>query len=264
MSKSLSVADVCAFLEEFAPLDLAEDWDNVGLIVGDRQDPVAKVMTCLTITEASACEAIEQNVQLIVTHHPLPFKPLKRLTTESTPSKLLWNLMKSRISVYSPHTAFDSAAGGINQQLAEGIGLASIRPLVPGENEMGTGRVGDMPAATSLESLGHSIQSFLNAGFIQYVGAKNLSLQRIAIACGAGGSFLSAAVKQKCDALLTGEARFHDCLEAEAQQVALILPGHYATERFAVENLAKLLGEKFPSLEVFASRKEADPVQLLK
>src|SRR5688572_13285580 len=127
--------DLCAFLERFAPARLAEDWDNVGLLVGDRERSVTRVMTCLTITPISAQEAIDEQADVIVTHHPLPFRPLKRLTTDSVPGRLLWELIRAGIAIHSPHTAFDSAAAGINQRLAAGLGLTDIQPLVP--------RVGD-------------------------------------------------------------------------------------------------------------------------
>src|SRR6187431_1498174 len=118
-----SVADFCTFLDAFAPPALAAEWDNVGLLVGDRSQKVERVMTCLTITPASAAEAIRERADLIVTHHPLPFKPLKRLTAEQPAGRMLLDLIRAGIAIHSPHTAFDSAAEGINQQLALGLGL---------------------------------------------------------------------------------------------------------------------------------------------
>src|SRR6185295_14786586 len=126
-----TVADLCSFLDVFAPPNLAADWDNVGLLVGDRAQPVERVMTCLTITPAAAAEAIRERVDLIVTHHPLPFKPLERLTADEPTGRLLLDLIRTGIAIHSPHTAFDSAAAGINQQLAEGLELHDIQPLEP-------------------------------------------------------------------------------------------------------------------------------------
>src|SRR5262245_28015040 len=118
----LTVDTIARFLEEFAATQLAEAWDNVGLLAGDRNRPVSKVVTCMTITPASASEAIAAGAELIVTHHPLPFKPLKQLTTDTPEGKLLCDLLAARIAIYSPHTAFDSTIEGINQRLAEGLG----------------------------------------------------------------------------------------------------------------------------------------------
>src|SRR6476620_12780141 len=141
-----TVKDICDFLERFAPAELAADWDNVGLLVGDRAQKVERVMTCLTITPSVAAEAIRERADLIVTHHPLPFKPLKRLTADQPAGRILLDLIRAGISIHSPHTAFDSAAAGINQQLAEGLGLTEIQPLEPTDvgTGVGSGRFGEL------------------------------------------------------------------------------------------------------------------------
>ena len=98
------IQDVCEFLDSFAPLRLAEEWDNVGLLVGDTKGEVHRLMTCLTVTPETAQEAIDQNVELVVSHHPLPFRPLKRVTTDNIPAKLLWDLIRSGVfNLQSPH-----------------------------------------------------------------------------------------------------------------------------------------------------------------
>src|SRR4051812_22383303 len=134
----ITVAAICGFLESFAPAVLAAEWDNVGLLVGDRAQKVERIMTCLTITPAAAAEAIREQADLIVTHHPLPFKPLKRLTADQPAGRILLDLIRAGIAIHSPHTAFDSAAAGINRQLAEGLGLTNIQPLEPAAGQ-GTG-----------------------------------------------------------------------------------------------------------------------------
>jgi len=113
------LSTICDFLDQFAPPVLAAEWDNVGLLVGDRTQKVERVLTCLTITPAVAAEAIRERADLIVTHHPLPFRPLKRLTADEPAGRLLLDLIRAGVAIHSPHTAFDSAAAGINQQLAE-------------------------------------------------------------------------------------------------------------------------------------------------
>src|SRR5436190_2060219 len=142
-----AVNDIADFLESFAPSALAESWDNVGLLIGDRVRPVERVMTCLTITPESAAEAVAELANLIVTHHPLPFRPQNRLTTDTPDGRLLLQLIEAGIAVYSPHTAFDSAAAGINQRLATGLGLLDIDVLVPAaQPPLGAGRYGKLPA----------------------------------------------------------------------------------------------------------------------
>lgn len=259
------VADVAGWLRTAYPLRLAESWDNVGLLVGDELAGVARIMTCLTITPESAEEAIQEQAQLIVTHHPLPFHSLKRLTTEATPTRLLWQLARAGIAVYSPHTAFDSAAEGINQLALERLGCNQIRPLAPRLNDpesLGAGRCGDLPAAVSLLDVAARIKTLYDVSSVQLVGAPDRMIARCASACGSGGSFIAATAENHCDLLLTGEASFHDCLEARARQLSLILVGHYASERFGVEHLAGKLAAEFPTVHVWPSRLESDPVSV--
>ena len=154
-----TIDDIAQFLEDLAPLRLAEDWDNVGLLVGDRQRPVERVMTCLTITPSSAGKPSHERADLIVAHHPLPFTAQRRLTTDTHDGRLLWDLIGAGVSIYSPHTAFDSAREGINQQLAEGLALVDIEPLTacvgPGSDSvvLGAGRCGRLSEPITVAAL---------------------------------------------------------------------------------------------------------------
>jgi len=260
-----TVDEVVSILERIAPPALAEAWDNVGLLVGDRSRTVRRVMTCLTLTPASALEAIDGQADLVVTHHPMPFQPLSELTTDSTTGRLLWDLIGRQISVHSSHTAYDSAQDGINQQLALGLGLTQIEPLLPSETEpmLGAGRFGNLEKRIPLARLVERVKKFLAIEHISIVGEPDRLMERVAIACGSGGSFLSAARAKECDCLVTGETNFHTCLEAEATGVGLLLTGHFASERFAMEELAKRLAQELPQVEVWASKQERDPVRVV-
>ncbi len=362
-----TVAAVIGFLEEFAPPRLAAEWDNVGLLLGDRQARVKRVMTCLTVTPESAAEAIEAKAQLIVTHHPILFRPVKRLTTGNPEGRMLLSLIRAGVAVYSPHTAFDNTRGGINDALARRLGLTEVGPLRRGEgprqckvvvfvpdkdlsrvsdalfaagagrigeysecsfrlagtgtffgsdasnptvgrkgrredvsewrlevvcpessveavvaalrkahyyeepaydvyplrpaaSKFGEGRVGRLLAPVPLGEFAKAVKAALGAGMVQTVGDAGKGVGRVAIVCGAGGEFLHDAVRVRADVLLTGEMRFHDYLAAQAQELALVLPGHYATERFGVEELAERLAGQWKDVEVWASRRERDPL----
>lgn len=263
------VASIVELLESLAPTHLAEEWDNVGLLVGDAAHPVSRIMTCLTLTEDVAAEAVDEQADLVVTHHPLPFRPLKRLTTATSEGRVLWELMGAGISVYSPHTALDSAAEGINWQLADGLNLAEIEPLVPHdpnqpEAPLGAGRCGAVLEPTSLAQLAARVRELLAIDHLRVAGDEDQPIARVAVACGSGGSLLDAAVDCGADALVTGEATFHTVLAARSAGIALVLVGHYASERFALERLAERLASGRPALHVWASRRERDPLQLLR
>ena len=258
-----TVRDLVDYLREFAPTRLAEDWDNVGLLVGDATRPLHRVMTCLTVTPESVAEAVREQADLIVTHHPMPFRPLKRITTDDVPGRLLLEIIGNGISIYSPHTAFDSAARGINQRLAEGLELDEITPLDPFADDadgLGAGRWGRCRTPLRLDQAARRVMKLLRADGLHCVGEPDRRIERIAVACGAAGTFLASARRAGCELLVTGETNFHTCLEAEATGVCLLLPGHFASERFAVEQLADVLDQAFSHLTVWAARDEHDPL----
>lgn len=257
----LTVEMVTDFLGRIAPLALADDWDNVGLLVGDPRRPSRRVMTCLTVTPNVVAEAVEGKADLIVTHHPMPFRAVKQLTPETPTGRMLLDLIAARIAVYSAHTAFDSAPNGINQRLARGLDLRGVFPLVFSQEGLGTGRIGWLEDPTPLGEVAESVKQFLKLESIQIVGDPDKSVRLMAVACGAAGELLDKAREAHCDAMLLGETRYHTYLEAEACGIGLILPGHYASERFGVECLADVLTAEFSELEVWSSRSEYDPVR---
>jgi dinuclear metal center YbgI/SA1388 family protein len=270
----LTVHDCIERLEQWAPPELAESWDNVGLLIGARPAAVRRLLTCLSLTPDVAREAVDAGVDLIVTHHPVLFRAVQRLTDETIEGAMLLELIRSRVSVYSSHTAYDSAAEGINQQLAEGLGLVDVAPLrarVPLSRErtsaeqaqrpLGAGRYGRLMSPIPLSQLLDETRSILNAAAFQFVGDPQRLIQTIAIACGSAGEFLPDAIRLGCDLFITGEARFHTGLEARAAGIALVLAGHYATERPGMESLAERIAQEWPGVEAWASRVESDPFQ---
>lgn len=274
----MKISQLINWLDRMYPPYLADSWDNTGLLIGDSEREVRKVMSCLGICEQTVIEAVESQVDLIIAHHPFPFHAIKRLRTDETDGRFAWELIGARISLYSPHTAHDSAAYGINWQLSERLGLQDTVPLVfaapenshdisaanTTDNEMppvGQGRIGRFPETIPLSEVLRMCKEMLGIANIQYVGDLEMPIRTLAIGCGAAETFLPLAHQQGAEALLLGEARFHTCLEAESLGMALIIPGHYASERFALDQMAEYIKATFPELEVFASHREYDPVK---
>jgi dinuclear metal center YbgI/SA1388 family protein len=259
----LTVSHLCEFLDSFAPPALAAEWDNVGLLVGDRAQRVQRLMTCLTITPAVTAEAVRDQVDLIVTHHPLPFRQFRKLTTDEPGGRILLDLVRAGVAIHSPHTAFDSAAAGINQQLADGLGLCDIEPLEPaaaGPAGVGTGRMGRFPQPQTVGQVAARLKQFLSIGGLFVVGDLTRSVERAAVACGSAGELLPLAIRQGCQVFVTGETNLHTSHDAAARGIAMLLTGHYASERFGVERLAEAIAGRFPDLTVWASRDERDPL----
>ncbi len=251
----MQLAEIVSYLDDQYPASTAEEWDNVGLLVGDTNESVAKIMTCLTITPNVCREAVDEKARLIIAHHPFPFRSLRRITSHTVEGRILLELIRNDIAVYSPHTAHDSATDGVNRQLADMLGLVDVEPLNPN----GSGRIGNLSKATPLSILVSTLSGRL--GRSSFVGDPNRSIRRVAIGCGAADEFVGAAATSGADMLLLGEARFHTCLQAESLGLALILPGHYGSERFAVESLADKISARFPEISCFASRTEQDVIR---
>ncbi len=277
------------FLEIICPPELAEDWDNVGLLLGSRTDEIDKVLTCLTVDGAVVDEAIEEGVDCLVSHHPFPFHSAKRWTTDTPDGTLLLRLVGAGIAVYSPHTAHDSAFFGINRQLAEGLGLVDVCSLYDGtlaatramlagldasetqrlESELergvllGTGRIGRFPRPKTLADFAEQVKETLQIERLQLVGADERVVTTVAIGCGAADEFIAEASRRGADAILMGEARFHACEEARARGIGVVLAGHYATERFSAYVMAERIARRFPELTVVASAKESDPIRIV-
>lgn len=257
-----TVSEVIGFLETFAPPELGEEWDNVGLLIGRTTATVDKAMTCLTLTPDVAKEAIDSGVQLIVSHHPILFRAAKKITDATSEGRMLLQLIENKVAVFSPHTCFDSAALGVNQQLAESFGLSEIRPLRPHSDLslVGSGRMGRLPVAITMDKFLARVKDAVSATYVEFSAEPLAVVSTVAVACGAAGEFLSDAIKLGCDTFVTGEVRFHSALEARASSVNLVVLGHYCSERPAVEMLAEVLGKEFPGLNVVSSQVETDPL----
>lgn len=280
----MKLSSVIDFLEIFAPPHLAEDWDNVGLLLGDRASDCRSLMTCLTITPDVVEEAVDGSVDLIVAHHPLPFHPLKKITADTVVGSMILKMAKANIAVYSPHTAFDSTANGINQSIAEKLNLEEITAIqiIDGNSPdlsndiqqsktdnnltvpngvFGVGRMGRLVTPTTCIEICENLKVLFDLKLVQFCGELDAVVTKIGIACGSAGQFLNDAKQMGCDAFITGETNFHTCLESIANRTPMFLLGHYGSERFAVELLAKVLSEEFPQIPIWPSQNESDPIQ---
>ena len=250
-------------LENIAPLRLAADWDSVGLLVGTRRPTIERVMACLSLTAEVAREAIRERAGLILTHHPLPFRPVTRITDDSTTGHLLLDLIAAGIGVYSAHTAWDSAENGINDLLAAMMELTAISPIEPDalDPRVGFGRMGHAPDGLSLSACAEQAAQRLKSPCVQVSGDHRRPAGQIGIVCGSGGESVTAVVRAGCTTLLTGEIKLHGVLEASAAGLSVIALGHYSSERFAIDVLAQRLQAVLPDLHCWASRDETDPLK---
>jgi dinuclear metal center YbgI/SA1388 family protein len=257
-----TLRDVTTALDHLAPLRLAASWDSVGLLVAPRRDAIARVMTCLTLTPTVAEEAVRERADLVVVHHPLPFRPVPRITPDTGPGRVLLELIAAGAGIWSSHTAWDSAAGGINDQLAALVGLAHVAPIEPDAElpSVGFGRAGTAAAGLGVGDLAARAAAGLQVRRVQIAGDPARPAGRVGIVCGSGGDCIAEVVRGGCDTLLTGELKLHQATEAVAAGLAVVAVGHHASERFSMDVLAERLAAAVDGLVCWASRDERDPL----
>ncbi len=257
-----TLSTVITELEQLAPLQLAADWDNVGLLVGSKRPTIDRVMTCLTLTADVAREAVAEQADLIVSHHPLPFRPVNQITDASATGGILLELLSAGIAVWSGHTAWDSAAEGINASLAEKLSLQDVSPIEPDSATpaVGCGRMGMAPASSTVAELAQTLAAALGCPGCHVAGPAGRLAGRVGIVCGSGGELVAEVAAAGCQTLVTGEIKLHNALDATARGLAVVAVGHHASERFAMEQLADRLASRLPALHCWASATETDPL----
>lgn len=249
---SVTVQEILQELKAFAPPELACSWDNVGLLV-DAGRPVDKVLTALDITAAVVEEAAQAGCQLIVSHHPVIFDPMKRITAEDIPALLL----KNGISGICMHTNLDAAPGGVNDTLADLLGIARESRRNFADD---CGRIGAV-APTTTAVLARFCAEMMHSG-VKYVDSGK-PVTCLAEVSGAGGSYLQQAIDEGADCLVTGEAAHHIALLAKQKGVGLVVAGHWGTEQGIADVLAARLHTAFPQLEVRHAAADTDPYTYL-
>lgn len=233
----MTVQDIVNVLEQKAPFGTAEEWDNVGLLVGDNEAEVSAVLVALDVTDEVIKQAIEQGVQLIVTHHPIIFDSLKALPS----SHAVYRLAAAGIAVLSAHTNADKAAGGVNDCLCEKLGLTAVSVA-----EDGLCRIGRLPIAMSADAFAVYVANCL--GTAVRLRAGDRTIQTVAV-CGGSGGDLVVPLLEKADAAVTGEVKHHEWLGVPAAKT-LVDAGHYATENGITERFAEWLRKALPTLSV--------------
>ena len=257
------VKDITNIIETLAPVYLAESWDNVGLMVGDLEKNVNRVFICLDVTSENVNYAIESGAEMIISHHPLIFTPLKNITENTTNGSIIRELIKNDISVYSAHTNLDNADGGVNDVLADKLGLDGVRHFTDDEciNANGApidniGRIGYLDSPVELADFKSLVKSILGCKCIKSVGDPSESISTVALCGGAGGDGIYSAYRAGADVYVTSDIRHHEAQLAFELGINLIDAGHFETENIICETLAKLLQQNLPSLEVIVSNAE--------
>lgn len=255
----MTVQHIYDFLNTVSPFAAADKFDNVGLLVGNRNNVVTGIATCLDITNDVVTEAIDKNANLIISHHPVIFDPMKSVLAGSPVYKMIQN----GISAICCHTNLDMTEGGVSDLLLEMLGFESSEVYeVVHENGLGYGGVCDLSFGFTSKSLAEHVKKALDLPVVRYCG-DNDHITRVAVCCGAGGSTLPIALAKHCDALITGDVKHNIWIDAVNSRLTLIDAGHYGTEHFITHRLAALLSRHFAETPVYASDSSKDPCNYL-
>lgn len=250
------VSDIYNYIDEIAPFALQESYDNSGLIIGNGAYGVSKALVALDITYDITLEAIECGADLIITHHPLIFRAIKRVDTETPLGKLLAN----GVSVISAHTSFDSAK--MNDILCEKLGLVPREPLAV-ENGVPIGNICECEPLTA-KQLAERIKSALGNSVVRYNDLdrtslyKDKKLKRVAVCSGSGGSFLNEVLSKKADCYITGDVKHDVFIDAHNAGLCVFDAGHFHTEDIFCEYMTKTLSQKFPNVVFAAAENDHD------
>ncbi|HQQ89943.1 MAG TPA: Nif3-like dinuclear metal center hexameric protein [Oscillospiraceae bacterium] len=245
------VIDFYRYLDEIAPFSAQEAWDNSGFLVGDGEARVTKVLVALDATEEVLCEAAEKGAELVITHHPVIFSPLKELH----PSDMAYVATQKGVAVISSHTALDVADGGVNDCLAAALGLQNIRKC---KDEAGLLRVGVLPEQMELPEFISYVAEKLGVGGIKYTPAEK-PIKTVAVCGGSGAEFYPDAVASGADAYVTANVKHNWWIEIRRAGFCVLDAGHHCTENTVIVPLAKRLSERFPETEILISERCKDP-----
>ncbi len=251
-----NVYDVEKYLYDWAPAELAEDWDNVGLLVGDGEQEVRKILVSLDITEAVVAEAVEIGADLIVAHHPVmncTWHKVQNVKADNPQGRMIMQMLRHGISAICMHTNLDAAQGGVNDVLAEKLGLFDLIPL----NEEKIGRVGTLKCEIPLVEFLPFVVKSLRCNGMRYRDCGK-PVHRVAVGGGACGDYIQNAIALGCDTFVTSDLSYHEFLDTT--ELNLIDAGHFPTENVICPVIAQRLTNAFPTAEVVLSTKHASEV----
>ena len=254
-----TVREIEQSLFDWAPRELAADWDNVGHLLGSPGDTVSRVLTALDITEDVADEAMVLGCQLIVSHHPVmncKWLPVQTVREDRPQGHLLLKLLRNNISAICMHTNLDAAQRGVNDLLAKALHLADPVPL----HESGIGRHGFLPEPIALPEFVRFVSQTLGCNGVRYAGTGR-PVSHVAVGGGACGDFENDAIAAGCDTFVTSDLSYHQFLDAAGKGITLIDAGHFPTEDLICGEIVSYLSARFPQLAVTKSASHREVIQ---
>ena len=261
------VSDIAAAIEDFAPLHLQEDYDNAGLQIGDPGMEVSGVLLCLDVTEEALDEALRRSCNMVVSHHPLIFRGLKQLTGRTDTERIAIRALRDNVAIYSAHTNLDFVRDGINDYVAQILGLHNVTSLEPYiDGETGYGRVGDLSNKVFSSVFKGEVETVLHDAYVRTVGEPYAQVKRVAVINGGSGGdtkYVDMAIKAGADCLVTADVKHHVAVYALESGITLIEPQHFTMEHCYIARLVQYLKieakARKSGVEILQSQAEHNP-----
>ena len=244
----MKVKDIIEVIEEFAPLSLQEGWDNSGLCIGSPEDPVTSVLFGLDCTPELVDEAVACGADMIVTHHPLIFSGLKKISSDNKVGEAVIKAIKAGISIYAAHTSADKVIAGVSGAMAARLGLENVRILDEDGDGTGLGVVGDLPRPLTSDEAVAFVKERFGLKMMRTSRPLEGMISRVAMCGGSGGSLIGAAMRSGAQLYISGDISYHNFFTADGFMIMDI--GHYDSEIEIVDILFSLIKKKFPTFAV--------------
>ena len=259
----MTINDITTYLESIAPAHLQESYDNAGLIVGDPNMEVTGVLTSLDCTEEIVEEAKARGCNIVVAHHPIVFRGLKRFNGSDYVQRTVMKAIKEDIAIYAIHTNLDNVRHqGVNERIAERLGLQNLRLLGPKNEEgtIGSGMLGELPTPLSEQDFLQHLKDKMETPLVKHTQLLGKPVQTVALCGGAGGFLLKQAKKAGAQVFVTADYKYHEFFDADGEIIICDI-GHYESEQFTTQLLAELLIKKFRTFAVLCTERITNPVR---
>ena len=248
----MKASDIISILEQLAPPHLAESWDNCGLLIGSKSREIIKVYIALDADSKAIASAVENGCDMIITHHPILFSPVRAVRDDDFTGKRLITLIENRVNCYAMHTNFDSAVMG---DLCAGyLNISGSTPLEPAEDGHGIGSIGMLDEPMKLYDLAERVKKTFDLPEARYYGDPDRIVSRIAMCPGSGKGFMDAVEDSHADVYLTGDVDHHFALDLMEKGISVIDAGHHGLEHVFVDYMTDYLGRMLPELVCIADK----------
>ena len=266
----MKVREIAEAIEQYAPLRLQEEWDNAGIQVGNPEAEITGVLLCTDATETVVGEAVALGYNLVISHHPLIFRGLKKIMGRTPVERTVAMAIKHDITIYSAHTNMDSAWQGVSFRMADKIGMTDVAFLDDNRvdaygdqcnTSAGCGVIGNIEPTAAIEVL-KRVKAAFEVGAVRYCGNPDTVISRVALCGGAGGFLIDKAVEMGAQLYVTADMRYHDFLD-NSKRIVVADIGHYESEHFTKEIFLEIIQKKSPTFAVAFAKSETNQVNYL-